>query len=59
MVFRMKNVKTLSPKTDIVFQHLFGEVGSEKITGHFFELICKVTNLSKIQVEQLKQNLTN
>lgn len=26
-----KNVKTLSPKIDVVFQILFGEVGNERI----------------------------
>lgn len=31
--------KILSPKLDIVFQALFGEVGSEKITGRFLKSI--------------------
>lgn len=35
----MKNVKTLSPKLDVVFQALFGEVGNESITKGFLETI--------------------
>ena len=30
-------VKLLSPKLDVVFQTLFGEVGSERITKKFLE----------------------
>lgn len=38
-----KNVKrkTLSPKLDVVFQALFGEVGSESITSSFLEAILQ------------------
>ena len=32
-------VKLLSPKLDVVFQALFGEVGSERITKKFLEAI--------------------
>lgn len=35
----MKNIKTLSPKLDVVFQALFGEVGNESITKGFLETI--------------------
>ena len=34
-----KGKKLLSPKIDIIFQILFGEVGSEKITKSFLEAI--------------------
>lgn len=37
----MKNVKTLSPKLDVVFQALFGEVGNESITKGFLEAILE------------------
>ncbi len=33
--------KQLSPKLDVVFQALFGEKGSEKITKDFLEKILK------------------
>ena len=36
-----ENVKLLSPKIDVVFQALFGEVGSEEITKSFLEAILK------------------
>ncbi len=36
-----KKNKLLSPKMDIVFQVLFGEVGSEEITKEFLEAILK------------------
>ena len=36
-----ENAKLLSPKTDVVFQVLFGEVGSEEITKSFLEAILK------------------
>lgn len=36
--------KLLSPKLDIVFQALFGEVGSEKITKRFLEAILRKKN---------------
>ena len=37
----MKKQKLLSPKLDVVFQALFGEVGSEEITKDFLEKILK------------------
>ena len=37
----MKSVKTLSPKLDVVFQALFGEVGNESITKGFLETILE------------------
>ena len=37
----MKNVKTLSPKLDVVFQALFGDVGNESITKGFLETILE------------------
>ena len=37
----MKNIKTLSPKLDVVFQALFGEVGNESITKGFLEAILE------------------
>ena len=37
----MKNVKTLSPKLDVVFQASFGEVGNESITKGFLETILE------------------
>ena len=37
----MKNTKTLSPKLDVVFQALFGEVGNESITKGFLETILE------------------
>ena len=36
-----KEKKLLSPKLDIIFQVLFGEVGSEKITKTFLEAILE------------------
>lgn len=38
--FKKEN-KVLSPKIDVIFQALFGEVGSEKITKSFLESILK------------------
>ena len=35
----MSETKLLSPKLDVVFQRLFGEVGNEKITKGFVEKI--------------------
>ena len=50
----MKNeqVKILSPKLDVVFQALFGEVGSERITKNFLESILK----RKIEKIDLSKN---
>ena len=36
----------LCPKLDVVFQALFGEVGSEAITTKFLEAILEVITLS-------------
>ena len=47
------NFKTLSPKLDVVFQALFGEVESESITKDFLEKILK----RKIQKIDLSKNL--
>ena len=43
-----KKVKLLSPKLDVVFQALFGEVGSERITKDFLETILsrKITQVN-------------
>ena len=50
--FSMENVLTnnqtlLSPKIDVVFQALFGEVGNEQITSKFLEAILqkKITTI--------------
>ena len=48
----MKNVKTLSPKLDVVFQALFGEVGNESITKGFLETILE----RKIDSIDLRRN---
>ena len=44
--------KMLSPKLDVVFQALFGEVGSEKITSRFLEAILN----QKIESIDLSKN---
>lgn len=44
-----KNV--LSPKLDVVFQALFGEVGSERITGRFIKSILK-EEISEVDLSQ-------
>ena len=46
------NKKTLSPKLDVVFQALFGEVGSERITKSFLETILN----KKIEKIDLSKN---
>lgn len=43
--------KMLSPKLDIVFQALFGDVGSEKITGKFLQSILK-QEVSEVDLSQ-------
>lgn len=43
--------KMLSPKLDIVFQALFGDVGSEKITGRFLQSILK-QEVSEVDLSQ-------
>ena len=45
--------KLLSPKVDIVFQALFGEVGNEKITKKFLEAILG----RKIEEVNLSENI--
>lgn len=49
----MAKKKILSPKLDVVFQALFGEVGSEKITTSLLEAILK----QKIEKIDLDKNL--
>ena len=44
---------TLSPKLDVVFQILFGEVGSENITKDFLSTILK----EEIEEISLNQNV--
>lgn len=39
-----KETKTLSPKLDVVFQALFGEIGNERITKGFFRNNIKKKN---------------
>lgn len=46
-----KDVKTLSPKLDVVFQALFGEVGNEKITKGFLEKILN-QKINKINLDK-------
>ena len=38
-VNKRKRRKLLSPKLDVIFQALFGEVGNERITKKFLEAI--------------------
>ena len=38
-MIKNKNIKTLSPKIDVIFQILFGEIGNERITKGFLECI--------------------
>ena len=44
-----ENKKTLSPKLDVVFQALFGEVGNERITKAFLQEILK-EKIDKIEL---------
>ena len=44
-----KNKKTLSPKLDVIFQALFGEVGNERITKAFLQEILK-EKIDKIEL---------
>lgn len=46
-----KEFKQLSPKLDVVFQALFGEKGSEKITKDFLEKILK-RKIEKIDLDR-------
>lgn len=48
---KLKSKKTLSPKLDIVFQALFGEVGSERITKRFLKSILQ-KDISEIDLSQ-------
>ena len=43
------NIKTLSPKLDVVFQALFGEAGNERITKAFLQEILK-EKIDKIEL---------
>ena len=45
--------KLLSPKLDVVFQALFGEVGNERITKEFLEAILE----RKIEEVDLSKNI--
>ena len=47
-----KKIKLLNPKLDVVFQALFGEQGSERITKAFLETILEV----RIEEIELNQN---
>ena len=47
----MSKKKPLSPKLDVVFQALFGEVGSEKITTSLLKAILK-QNIEEINLNQ-------
>ena len=47
-----QEIKTLSPKLDVIFQAIFGEVGSEKITKGFLETVLK----QKIETIDLSKN---
>ena len=49
----IKKEEILSPMIDVVFQMLFGEVGSEKITQDFLSAILK----EKIETISLDQNI--
>ena len=46
-----KEIKILSPKLDVVFQALFGERGSEKITKRFLQSILK-EEISEVDLSQ-------
>ena len=47
----MSKQKVLSPKLDVVFQALFGEIGSEKITTSFLKAILK-QNIENLDLNQ-------
>mgnify|MGYP004554416955 FL=1 len=46
-----KKTKKLSPKLDIIFEAIFGEVGSERITKDFLEKILK-RKIEKIELDK-------
>ena len=48
-MLKEKNIKTLSPKLDVVFQALFGDVGNERITKAFLQEILK-EKIDKIEL---------
>ena len=48
-MLKEKNIKTLSPKLDVVFQALFGEAGNERITKAFLQEILK-EKIDKIEL---------
>ena len=50
---RKRRAKLLSPKLDVVFQALFGEVGSERITKKFLEAILD----KKLEEVDLSRNI--
>lgn len=49
--FHSNGKRLLSPKTDIVFQVLFGEIGSEEITKEFLKAILK-ENITKVDLSK-------
>jgi conserved hypothetical protein (putative transposase or invertase) len=56
-----KQIKKYQPKMDIIFQAIFGEVGSENITKDFLEKILK-RKIEKISLDQnpiLRRELTS
>ena len=62
MTTNLKNETTLlSPKLDIVFQALFGEVGSEEITSKFLEAILqkKITHIDLSKNPILRRDYQN
>ena len=56
---RKKPIKWLSPKIDVIFQILFGEVGSEHITKKFLEAIGykELMKISEDDVSYIKNGL--
>lgn len=56
-----KKVKTLSPKIDLVFQALFGEIGNERITKGFLESILnkKIERIDLSKNQILKREFKN
>ncbi len=61
MVNETKERKTLSPKIDIVFQALFGEEGSERITTNLLETILneKITEIDLSKNPILRREMPN
>lgn len=49
--FHSNGKRLLSPKTDIVFQVLFGKIGSEEITKEFLKAILK-ENITKVDLSK-------